>query len=57
MAINFPYGDSLRHGAVKGRSQVHNSKTDRWTKRDTETGRFKNVKSDTAPFNGIRREK
>ena len=57
MAKNPPYNDGHRKGAVKGRSQVHNPKTDKWTKRDTETGRFKDVKSDGTPFKGIRREK
>ena len=57
MAKNPPYGDGHRHGAVKGRSQAYNPKNSRWTKRDSETGRFKDVKSDETPFKGIRKEK
>lgn len=57
MAKNPPIGDGHRHGAVRDRSQVQNSKTERWTKRDTETGRFKDVKSDGTPFKGVRKEK
>lgn len=30
MAKNKPYGDNARVGAVKGRSQVYNPKTDSW---------------------------
>lgn len=57
MAKNPPTGDGHRHGAIKGRSQVHNPKTDRWTKRDAETGYFKDVQSDGTPFKGVRKEK
>lgn len=56
MAKNPPYGDGHRQGAVKGRSQVHNPKTDRWTKRDSENGRFIDQKSDKEPFKGVRKE-
>lgn len=57
MARNKPYGDGRRVGAVKQRSQTHNPKTDRWVKRDTETGKFVNQKSDNKPFKGVRKEK
>lgn len=58
MAKNKPYGDNARVGAVKGRSQVYNPKTDSWIKRDTVTGRFMDVKtSDNSPFKGVRKEK
>lgn len=58
MAKNKPYGDNARVGSVKGRSQVYNPKTGLWVKRDTETGRFIDVKtSDCAPFKGVRKEK
>ncbi len=56
MAKNPPYRDGHRQGAVKGRSQVHNPRTDRWTKRDAETGRFMDQKSDSEPFKGVRKE-
>ena len=58
MAKNKPYGDNARVGAVKGRSQVYNPKTDSWVKRDTTTGRFMDVKSSSnSPFKGVRKEK
>lgn len=58
MAKNKPYGDNARVGAVKGRSQVYNPKTDSWVKRDTTTGRFMDVKtSSNSPFKGVRKEK
>lgn len=57
MATNKPYGDNSRIGAVKNRSQVYNSKIDRYIKRNTDTGQFMDVKSDKDPFKGIRKEK
>jgi hypothetical protein len=57
MARNAPSGDGHRHGAVRGRSQTHNPQNDRWTKRDTATGRFMDVKSESRPFKGVRKEK
>lgn len=57
MATNGAKGGG-RHGAVKGRTQVYNPKTDSWTKRDSETGRFMDVKtSSNQPFKGITKEK
>lgn len=56
MATNKPYGDNRRIGAVTGRSQTYNPKTDQWVKRDTETGKFMDVKQDGNPFKGVRRE-
>lgn len=57
MATNPPKGDGHRNGAVRDRSQVHNPKTDQWVKRDTDTGRFMDVKQDGSRFKGVRREK
>lgn len=58
MAKNNPVGDNSRKGAVTGRSQVLNPKTGLWTKRDTETGQFMDVKTSSSdPFKGIRKEK
>lgn len=57
MATNPPSGDGHRNGAVKGRSQTFNPKTEQWVKRDTETGRFMDVKKDGTPFKGVRKEK
>ena len=56
MAKNGPKGDG-RIGQVTQRSQTFNPATGRWTKRNTETGRFLDVKSDGTPFKGVRREK
>ncbi len=58
MAVNRPYGDNARVGAVKDRSQVYNPKTDKWVKRDSQTGKFMDVKTtDNKPFKGVRKEK
>jgi hypothetical protein len=57
MATNKPTGDNHRIGAVKNRSQVFNEKIDRFIKRDSDTGKFMNVKSDKKPFKGVRKEK
>lgn len=57
MATNPPKGDGHRKGAVKDRSQVLNPKTDQWVKRDTDTGKFMDVKKDGYPFKGVRKEK
>jgi hypothetical protein len=57
MAKNPPPGDNHRHGAVQGRSQVLNPKTDRWVKRDSDTGRFMDQKADEKPFKGVRKER
>ena len=47
-------GKGYRKGAVKDRSQVETPVG--WVKRDAETGRFLDVKSDGEPFKGVRRE-
>ena len=57
MAVNKPYGDGRRIGAVQDRSQVLITKTGVWTKRDTDTGRFMDGKKDGTPFKGVRKEK
>ncbi len=57
MATNGKSGDNRRHGAVKKRTQVLNPKTKRFVKRDTETGRFMDVKSDGTKFKGVTTEK
>ena len=49
MAVNKPYGDNARVGAVKDRSQVYNPKTDKWVKRDSQTGKFMDVKTTDCP--------
>ena len=57
MATNPPKGDGQGSGAVTGRSQVFNSSTQIWTKRDTTTGRFMDGKKDGAHFKGVHKEK
>ncbi len=57
MATNPPTGDGHRNGAVRQRSQTYNPQNDRWIKRDTQTGRFMDQKSDRTPFKGVRKEK
>jgi len=57
MAKNPPTGDGHRIGAVRERSQTYNPKTGSWVKRDTNTGRFIDQKSDGDPFKGVRKEK
>jgi hypothetical protein len=57
MAKNPPTGDGHRIGAVRDRSQTHNPHNDRWVKRDTDTGRFIDQKSDGDPYKGVRKEK
>lgn len=57
MATNPPTGDGRRQGAVRNRSQVYNPQNNKWTKRDKDTGRFMDQKSDDKPFKGVRKEK
>lgn len=57
MATN-PPKDGSRKGAVRKRSQVLNPKTNKWVKRDSETGQFMDIKtSSSKPFKGVRKEK
>jgi hypothetical protein len=56
MATNKPKGDGHRNGAVRDRSQTFNPKTGNWVKRDSDTGKFLDVKQDNKPFKGIRKE-
>lgn len=56
MAVNRPYGDNKRIGAVRRRSQTQ-MRNGAWVKRDATTGRFMNVKSDDRPFKGVRKER
>jgi hypothetical protein len=57
MATNPPKGDNHRHGAVRERSQTFNPRTESYVKRNTDTGRFIDQKSDNLPFKGVRKEK
>ncbi|WP_435354270.1 hypothetical protein [Emticicia sp. SJ17W-69] len=56
MATNGAKGGG-RHGAVRDRSQTFNPQTEQFVKRDTNTGRFMDVKQDGTPFKGVRKEK
>lgn len=56
MAKNGQTGDGHRNGAVKGRTQVYNPKTETWTKRGPD-GKFMDGKSDGTPFKGVTKEK
>lgn len=57
MARNGKVGDGHRNGAVRGRIQTFNPKTGNWVKRNSETGKFMDVKSDGTPFKGVTKEK
>lgn len=57
MAKNPPTGDNSRIGAINGRIQVLNPKTNQYVKIDTATGRFLDVKQDGTPFKGVRKKK
>ena len=58
MATNPPSNDGHRNGAVKGRSQTYNPKTNHYVQKDTSTGRFNGQKtSDNKPYKGVRKEK
>lgn len=57
MAKNGKVGDGHRNGAVDKRSQVLNPKTELFVKRDTDTGRFMDVKTSGGKFKGVTTEK
>ncbi len=57
MATNPPKGDGHRKGAVRDRSQTYNPKTEQYVKRDTDSGRFLDVKQDGTKFKGVRKER
>lgn len=50
-------GKDSRKGTIKKRTQVYNPSTGHYVKRDSETGRFIDVKSDGKPFKGVAKEK
>ncbi|MBK0403072.1 hypothetical protein I5M27_08740 [Adhaeribacter sp. BT258] len=53
MAKNPPNGDGHRIGAVKDRVQVFNPQNERWTKINSNTGKFMDQKADGKPFKGV----
>lgn len=48
-------GKGFRRGAVRGRTQVFNPRTDLWVKRGPD-GRFLDVKADGKRFKGVKGE-
>ena len=56
MAKNGKPGNG-RIGQIRKRSQTRNPKSKLWVKRDTNTGRFIDIKKDGLPFKGVRKEK
>jgi hypothetical protein len=56
MATNKNKTDGFLNGPIRDRSQVQHP-DGHWIKRDTETGKFLNVKHDEKPFKSVRREK
>ena len=48
-------GDGYRKGSVRDRTQTYNPQNDTYVKRDTDTGRFMDVKSGD-PFKGVAQE-
>ena len=55
MAKNGPIGKG-REGMIDNRSQFLNENTGLYQKRDTETGRWVDVKTSGGKFKGVRRE-
>ena len=53
MTVNRPYGDGHRIGVVKGRTQVFNPKTGLYVKRNRDSGRFMDVKTNGGKFKGV----
>lgn len=49
-------GKNSRIGAVTGRTQVFNPSTGNYVKRDSQSGRFIEVKSNGKPFKGVTKE-
>jgi len=54
MATNTDKGS--RKGAVAGRVQVLNPRTERWVKLDTTTGRILDQKKSNGPHKGIKKK-
>ena len=54
MAVNKPYKDGQRIGAVRNRIQVFNPKTGLYVKIDTNKNRIIDVKTSGGKFKGVR---
>jgi len=50
-------GSNYRKGSVKARSQVKNTLTELFAKRDASTGQFMDVRTSGGKFKGVRNEK
>lgn len=50
-------GSNYRQGAVKGISQTYNPQSGTYIKRNSETGKLMDVKSNGTPFKGVTKEK
>ena len=50
-------GEGHRNGSVRDRTQTYNPQNDTYVKRDTNTGRSMDVKSDGEPFKGVAKAK
>lgn len=57
MAKNAPTGDGQRKGMVIGRTQTFSPITQKWVKRNSETGTFMDVKQGDTPCKSVRKEK
>ena len=49
-------GDGFRRGSVDQRTQVFNPRSETWTKRNADSGRFMQGKEDGTPFKGVAKE-
>jgi hypothetical protein len=56
MAVNRPFGDNHRIGAVRNRSQFQ-TPSGLWAKRNTENGQIMDLKADGLPYKGVTKEK
>ena len=53
MATNGKSGDNRRHGEIRSRTQVKNTKTGLYVKKDYDYGRFIEVKTSGGKFKGV----
>ncbi|MGZ4979314.1 MAG: hypothetical protein ACXV8O_19415 [Methylobacter sp.] len=49
-------GNGSRIGSVNNRTQVFNTKTETYVKRNADTGQFMDQKSNGTPFKGVAKE-
>lgn len=53
MATNGKIGYNCRNGSIRSRTQVKNTKTGLYVKRDSDSGRFMDVKTSGGKFKGV----